>query len=204
AVYDRRGTLLRKRKHRIQWFDGFVVGNDGAWLATTAAGKLLRLDPCSLDIMQTFVVPGKWAFGCDPVIGDGAVVVNTWAGFVTCFDIESGAVRWRKKKALGRRGGCRPVDGGDVVVSRPKLARLRVADGTTGWEVDRHIVTFSASDDVVAAVAVNEDFTYELLRIDRPGSVGALLTRGKAHTYGAPDLASLESWVTSGTAFVGS
>jgi len=122
-------------------------------------GEAVRLEPLSLNIVQTFVVPGKWAFGCDPVIDDGAVVVNTWTGFVTCFDIESGKVRWRRKKRLGRRGGCLAVDGDEAVVSTPKLVRLRVADGATRWEIDRHIVAFSTSRDVMAAVAVNEDFT---------------------------------------------
>ncbi len=132
-----RAPLAPPEERSTQGFGGGLAAADGALVAATGLGEVLRLDPASGEILWRTAVDGPVRGA--PVIAGGRAFVVARGDLAYAVDLATGAVLWRVQ-ALGDGpgvlGGAGPAVRGPLVVlpfASGEVRGVLAENGLTVW-----------------------------------------------------------------------
>jgi outer membrane protein assembly factor BamB len=196
VVLDDEGVIRRRRRYRVKWLEHLVLHPDYGGFLATASSRVLRIDLESLEVMQTYELPGRWAIGAPPVVWQDQLIVDPWGAYVVAFDIGTGEVAWRKKKKVGRLGRA-VVLGDDLFYTTPRAEMIALGSCRRRWCVDEPVIHFDLDGEHVFALVITEDRRFEVLVVElSTGKVARRIAAGDA----PPMAQTRDLWLDEGLA----
>lgn len=136
------GKRLKQKKYRIKWIDSPVITENNKLFISTSNSKILKIDKESLEILTEYKYPGGWAIATTPVFYKNQILSNSYASYITSFDIDSGDVIWRIKKKVGSEP--KQIINSEFlyaieILGAHKLTSINLSKGKKVWSKDYHI-----------------------------------------------------------------
>jgi len=136
------GKRQKQKKYRIKWIDSPVVSKNNKLFVSTSNSKIIEIDKESLDILTEYKYPGGWAIANTPGFYQNQILSNSYASYITSFDIETGDIIWRIKKKVGSEPKqlitpefLYAVE----ILGAHKLTSINLSKGKKVWSKDYHI-----------------------------------------------------------------
>ncbi|WP_272151059.1 PQQ-binding-like beta-propeller repeat protein [Tenacibaculum aiptasiae] len=136
------GKRLKQKKYRIKWIDSPVVTNNNKLFISTSNCKILEIDKDSLEILTQYKYPGSWAIATTPEFYKNQILSNSYASYITSFDIDSGNIIWRIKKKAGSEPKQLIASNflyAIEILGAHKLTSINLSKGKKIWSKDYHI-----------------------------------------------------------------
>jgi len=144
------GKRLKQKNYRIKWIDSPVVSKNNKLFISTSNSKIFEIDKNSLEILTEYKYPGGWAIATTPVFYKNQILSNSYASYITSFDIDSGEIVWRIKKKVGSEP--KQLITSDFlyaieILGAHKLTSINLSKGKKIWSKGYHIHELIDFDD---------------------------------------------------------
>lgn len=136
------GKRQKQKKYRIKWIDSPVVSKNNKLFISTSNSKIIEIDKESLDILTEYKYPGGWAIANTPEFYQNQILSNSYASYITSFDIETGDIIWRIKKKVGSEPKQLITPEflyAIEILGAHKLTSINLSKGKKVWSKDYHI-----------------------------------------------------------------
>ncbi|WP_282133770.1 PQQ-binding-like beta-propeller repeat protein [Cellulophaga baltica] len=144
------GTRQKQKKYRIKWIDSPVVTKNSKLFISTSNSKILEIDKNSLEILTEYKYPGGWAIATTPEFYQNQILSNSYASYITSFDIDTGDIVWRIKKKVGSEPK-QLITSESLfaieILRAHKLTSINLSKGKKTWSKDYHIHELIDFDD---------------------------------------------------------
>lgn len=122
--------------------------------------------------MKEYKYPGGWAIASTPVFFDNQIISNSYATYVTGFNIDSAEIIWRVKKKVGKEPKQLLSDNEGILfycenLGDYKMSAIKIPKGKKIWTKDYHIDKMLEDSDTVKVIAKNETGQYFIGDIDK-------------------------------------
>lgn len=136
------GKRLKQKKYRVKWIDSPVIYGHNKLFISTSNSKILKIDKDSLEILTEYKYPGGWAIGTTPAFYKNQILSNSYASYITSFDIYSGDIIWKIKKKVGSEP--KQLITSEFLyaietIGAHKLTSINLSKGKKEWSKDYHI-----------------------------------------------------------------
>jgi len=163
-----RSNLVPDGEGRDDTFGGGLAYGDGALVATTGYGEVLRLDPATGSILWRARSEGP--FRAAPTLADGTVVAVARGDIAYGIDLQTGEVTWRVQGTglgAGLVGGSAPAVRGPLAVlpfTSGEVTAVLVRNGLTVWNAavtgGRRDLVIGTFDDISGDPVIDNDIVY--------------------------------------------
>lgn len=136
------GKREMQKKYRIKWIDSQVVIYKEKLFVSTSNSKIIEINKKNLEILKEFKYPGGWAIGTTPEFYKNQIISNSYASYITSFDIDSGEIIWRIKKNAGSEPKQLKISEfiyAIEILGVYKLTSINLEKGKKVWSKDYHI-----------------------------------------------------------------
>lgn len=166
------GKKIDTKKYRVKWLDSPVVEKSERLFISTASSKIIEIDNTTLDIVKEYKYPGGWAIASTPVFFDNQIISNSYATYVTGFNIDSAEIIWRVKKEVGKEPKQLLSDKEGILfycenLGDYKMSAVKLPKGKKIWTKEYHIDKLLEDSDTVKVVAKDEAGQYFIGDIDK-------------------------------------
>ena len=166
------GKKIDTKKYRVKWLDSPVVNKSERLFISTASSKIIEIDKSTLEIVKEYKYPGGWAIASTPVFFNNQIISNSYASYVTGFNIDSAEIIWRVKKEVGKEPKQLLSDKDGILfycenLGDFKISAVKLPKGKKLWTKEYHVDKLVDDSDTIKVIAKDETGQYFLGDINK-------------------------------------
>lgn len=171
------GKTIKSKKYRVEWLDSEVIKHNNRLFISTSNSKIIEINFDSLKIENEFKYPGVWAIGCTPCFINNLMLSNSYASYVSCFDLSTNEISWRSKKQVGTEPQQLLDEENQLffIVERVQVYRLSaitIKNGKKLWTQNYHIHDLkNLNNNSIAGILKNQNGQYFIGTINKRNGI---------------------------------